>query len=51
MEGRILVAEAVDACGELTEVFRGLWDDVVEELELKTAGVLAVDGNVELHEP
>lgn len=48
MEGRVLVTEAVSARGKLSEVFRGVRDDVIEEPELDTASLFAVDGDVEL---
>ena len=48
MEGRALVAKAVLAGGELTEVARGLGHNVVTELEDDAAGGLATNGDVEL---
>ncbi len=48
MERRARVAEAVFACAELTEVLRGLWDDIVEELEDDAARRLIVDVDIEL---
>ena len=47
-EAGALVAEAVLAGGELTEVARGLGDNVVVELEDDAARGLVVDGDVEL---
>ena len=49
-EARALVAEAVLAGGELTEIPRSLWDDVVPELEDDAAGGLVVNGKIELYE-
>ena len=48
MEARALVTKTVTSGREFTEVLRGLGDDVVEELECDTTGVLAVDCDVEL---
>ena len=48
VEAGALVAEAVLACGELTEVPRGLGDNVVKELEDDATGGLSVDVDVKL---
>ena len=48
VEPAALVAEAVLACAELSEVSCGLWDDFVEEVEDHSAGFLPVDGDVEV---
>ena len=48
MEGRTLVTKTVLASRELTEVLRGLRDDVVEEPEGDTARGRVVDGDIEL---
>ena len=48
VEGGALVAKTVLAGGELTEVLRGLRDDVVEEPEGDTARGRVVDGDIEL---
>jgi hypothetical protein len=47
VERGALVAKAVHACGELTEVLGRLWHDVVIEFEDDTSGVFAVDLDVE----
>ena len=51
VEGGALVAEAVLAGGELSEVAGGLGDDVIKEPEDDTAGGLVVDRDVELRTP
>ena len=43
-----LVAKAVHACGKLSEVFCGLWDDVVIKLEYDSTPGLAVHSDIEL---
>lgn len=48
MECGALVAKAVLAGGELTEVFGSLGDDIVKKLEGDAAQRLAVDRDVEL---
>ena len=48
VEGGTGVAEAVLARAEFAEVLCGLGDVVVEELHHDAAGILAVDGDVEL---
>lgn len=48
MERRALVAEAVLACAELTEVLSGLGNNIVVELEDDAPCGLVVDGDVEL---
>lgn len=48
MEGRARVSEAVLASSKLTEVPRGLGDDVVEKPEDDTAGRLVVNRDIKL---
>jgi len=48
MEGRSSVSKAVLTSGELTEVLRGLGNDIVVEVEDNATGSLAVDGDIEL---
>lgn len=48
VEGRARVAEAVLASAELPEVLGRLGHDIVIKLEDDLAGILTVDGDVEL---
>lgn len=48
METRVLIAKAVLAGCEFTEVASGLWDRLVVELEDNTALRDVADGDVEL---
>ena len=48
VEARAGVTETMLSGCKLTEVLRGLWDDVVKELEDDTAGGLIVNGNIKL---
>ena len=49
MEAATLVSKAMLASSELTEVARGLGDDIVVELEDDATSRLVVDRNVELY--
>ena len=48
MEGGSLVAKAMLSSRELTEILRGLGDDVIVELEDDAPSRLAVNGDVKL---
>ncbi len=48
MEVVARVSEAVLSCSELTEVARGLGDDIVVQLECDPASSLVVDGDIKL---
>lgn len=50
MEGRTLVSESVLASRELTEVFRGLGNDIVVQLEDDPASRLVVNSDIELRD-
>lgn len=49
MKSASSIAEAVLARSKLSEILRGLWDNVVVQLECYTTGWLVVYGNIELN--